>query len=158
MQPTASAVKAVAVTALVVVVEVVFADMRVGRSTQTSGFWMTHSKYSASASVCIFVLCACVCVCVCVRQRTTSNRRTTGTCVPRSSLLPRLFPLMNCTCTGQNNAKCGTEIGWLDSRGATRISCFLDRMRRNVRSFVGSMSRTDDLVVARRNKEPPRVV
>lgn len=31
------------------------------------------------------------------------------------------------------------------SRGATRISCFFDRIRKKVRSLVGSMSRTDDL-------------
>lgn len=78
------------------------------KRVQTSGFWITHSKYSASANT----------------HAKLSQRPN-----PRVSSLDG------------------------DSRGATKISCFFERIRRKVKSFVGSMSRTDDL---RRSGETER--
>ena len=66
----------------------------------------------------------------------------------------------SCTAVGSDSIKChhyinNTSVTKSHSPGATKTSCFLERMRRKVRSFWGSMSLTVLLAIIVRLRRSP---
>lgn len=66
----------------------------------------------------------------------------------------------SCTAVGSDIVKChhyinNTNVNNTHSPGATKTSCFLERMRRKVRSFWGSMSLTVLLAIIVRLRRSP---